>query len=420
MAFNTHRVFTGTTGKDYLAELTLAKEEEDELRAARDTLRTALKAGFSERGQWITDAALFETAAIKMASPPALKPKFKMQGSFSYRTLNVPAQMPPQEMDLDDGMFLPVSFLNDTSDSNPIIASSGYFKLVEKILAPVCKAEGWTLVKDKPSCVRVELSSKAHVDFALYAIPDGDYERLVEKAMKSETALQRMEIRDAISMADMVYREIPLDHIMLAHRDDGWIKSDPRKLEAWFQDAVKLHGEQLRRLCRYLKGWRDHQWSSCRLASIALMAVAIAIYEEAKASLPPENRDDEALLLTTERLPVKLAGRIKNPVVDDAYLDEGWTEDMRAEFIEKAEDLHQTLKVAAQGSSSPREALRHLTSAFGDRIPDDVSLIQTDDGTRTAHGVAATSVLTSGLLKEIAAEPQDREAVQKEGDGRFG
>jgi hypothetical protein len=62
---------------------------------------------------------------------------------------------------------------------------------------------------------------------------------------------------------------------MLAHRDEGWKPSDPRKLEEWFRAAVRQHGEQLRRVCRYLKNWRDNRWEGCRLSSIALMACTV-------------------------------------------------------------------------------------------------------------------------------------------------
>ena len=39
-----------------------------------------------------------------------------------------------QEIDLDDGVFLPVSFLSQNGGAHPIVASAGYFAAVERIL----------------------------------------------------------------------------------------------------------------------------------------------------------------------------------------------------------------------------------------------------------------------------------------------
>ena len=253
---------------------------------------------------------LFEAAAAQSA-PASLKPKFKMQGSFAYRTLNEPAHTPPQEIDLDDGIFVPVSFLNDNGRSHPALISSGYFRAVEALLTPVCRERSWTLVTDKPSCVRVELDDGAHIDFALYAIPDEEFEELVETEVlaKAMGAQDRAMLTEQIELAEDLYRGLREDQIMLAHREEGWKPSDPRKLEDWFRAALRKHGEQLRRVCRYLKGWRDYNWEACRLSSIALMACVVTTYDEA-AQAPADNRDDLALLEIADRLPDLLRGRI--------------------------------------------------------------------------------------------------------------
>ncbi|MEX2375435.1 MAG: hypothetical protein WD942_07590 [Dehalococcoidia bacterium] len=124
MALNVHRVFTGPVGADhYLAALTLEAEREAALRSARDTCREAIRAGLRNWATVLHESALFE-AAIASVTPDTLKPKFKMQGSFAYRTLNDPAHSPPQEIDLDDGVLVPVSFLNDNGRAHPALISS--------------------------------------------------------------------------------------------------------------------------------------------------------------------------------------------------------------------------------------------------------------------------------------------------------
>lgn len=415
MALNAHRVFTSPSNDNtYLGALTLEPPRERQLREARDACRSAIKEGLREWATIIERAALFE-AEWAHAEPPALRPKFKMQGSFAYHTLNEPAYSPPQEIDLDDGVFVPVSFLMRGGAAHPVLQSAGYFRAVEALLRPVCQRNGWTLVTDKPSCIRVEIDSDAHLDFALYAIPDDEFDKLIteEAALAKTLGYQhRAMVTDAAEFAEPVYRNLSADQIMLAHREEGWKPSDPRKLEDWFRKAVGDHGEQLRRVCRYLKGWRDEHWDACRLSSIALMACAVEVYRSEGAALSA-GRDDLAMLQVAGRLPDLLAGRIANPVVDGQFLDEGWTADQRQEFVYKAGLLHSRLRDALEGTDSAVACLAALTAAFGARIPNDSSLIRPE-----GSSPAAPAVLTSGLLRQGVAEPQS--AVKRDGDRRYG
>ncbi len=414
MACNAHRVFTGPADAEhFLAALTLEAEREQMLRQARETCREAIRTGLRNWSGVIRKSVLFETLAAD-AAPTSLKPKFKMQGSFAYRTLNEPAHSPPQEIDLDDGVFVPVSFLNDNGGAHPVLISSGYFKAVEALLAPTCEEHGWTLVTDKPSCVRVELADDAHIDFALYAIPDEEFDDLVEaevlaKAMKAQ---DRALLQDQMELDENLYRGLREDHIMLAHREEGWKPSDPRKLEDWFREALRTHGEQLRRVCRYLKGWRDFNWEACSLSSIALMSCVVTTYNEA-AEGPAENRDDLALFAVAERLPALFQGRIGNPVVDGQYLDEGWSKEQRQTFVVEAQALVARLREAITGTDNAARSLASLIRAFGDRLPDDCSLIKPE-------GVPAPAVLTAGLVKQMGSEREPQQATRREGSRRYG
>lgn len=425
MALNAHQVFNGGRGEEgYLAALTLDGATEQMLRNARDRIRGALKEGLRNWEALIQKHELFE-AAFASAEMPHLRPKFRMQGSFSYRTCNVPAQNPPQEIDLDDGVFLPVSFLSQNGSMHPAVVSRGFFAAVEKILAPLCMKQGWKLIKDKASCVRVQISKDAHVDLALYAIPDQEFVTLVEAAASiMPTNIQgrvnaKTEVIEGIEFAEELYRGLKPDHIMLAHREEGWKPSDPRKLDDWFQAALKNHGEQVRRICRYLKGWRDHQWRSSRLSSIALMAAVVKAYKEATDEAS-QSRDDKALLMVVERLPAILSGEIENPVVSGQRLDEGWTQEERYNYVEKAKELLHRIQNALLYTNNAKTALVNLTAAFGDRIPDDTSLVIPDDVAPKTAPVNSPAVLTLGLLKDIGEEPAVREAVKKEGDSRYG
>ena len=179
---NVHRVFKGSqTRRGYLAALNLKDNRAKSLRDARDRIRKALREEMPDWNSHAKSRRLVEHRHIALASRiPALRPKFRMQGSGVYHTLNYPAHLPPQEVDFDDGVFLPTSFVNGRGSDRPVMASSGYFAMVEEILEPVCAERGWELDTTKPSCVRVRIDAEAHVDLALYAIPDEEFADLAE------------------------------------------------------------------------------------------------------------------------------------------------------------------------------------------------------------------------------------------------
>ena len=417
MAINANRAFFRAGQQDtFLAALTVDETDKEALRTTRDEVRSAIRSGFQEWDAHLDRQQLFESAALATTfaydAKPTLRPKFRMQGSWSYHTLNCTTTEPPQEIDLDDGVFMPVSFLTQNGSTHPAIVSAAYFDVIEKILAPLCEKNGWVLVTDKSSCVRVEISQGAHVDLALYAIPDRDYAVLVEKAAASSMTFDARVEDAALTFSEQFYQELPSDHIMLAHRTEGWKPSDPRKLEDWFQEALNQHGEQLRRVCRYLKGWRDHNWDNCRLSSIALMACAITAFDQAVAK-PENGRDDSALLFVADRLPELLRSRIQNPVVQGQFLDEGWSPECRSSFVEKAEQLASDVSNALNAGNTHQSA-SILGSLLGRHMSTDL------DHYTTEGIVGAPAILSQGILKDIGDEPDARSAVKVGGDSRYG
>lgn len=415
MAVNAHKVFYNPAGENsYLGALSVDEPEKSRLRAARDEIREALRSGFRDWGKFVEDAQLFEAAAItgiSNSSSASLRPKFRMQGSWSYDTLNRFNQNPPQQIDLDDGIFLPVSFISKGGTTHPVVASAGYFLAVEKILAPLCRKRGWTLNTDQRSCVRIVISPTAHIDLALYAIPDEEFSVLLEKASTSRR-FDDEKADDLQTIFDEIYPTLSADQIMLAHRKEKWKPSDPRKLEDWFLGAVKEHGLQLRRVCRYLKAWRDHQWPKCKLSSIALMACAVSAYEDADGSIP-ENRDDLAVQMVAARLAQLLQGRIENPVVEGQFFDEGWSSEIRSDLVRKAQELKARIDEALSAKEA-RSVIENLQAAMGQYLPNDEALVQIDSE------VKSPAILTSGMLKDFGKDRDAAESVKKGGDSRYG
>ena len=413
MPVNAHRAFVSSPS-GYKFALNLTDEQKETLRSVRDEIRDEISTKFGTFAKSFSDQVLFEDHA-PMLTRSIQTPKFRMQGSFSYHTCNRPAHVPPQEIDLDDGLFMPVSYLQKGQDRSPVVQSAAYFLIVERILAPLCEKNGWQLVTDKSSCVRVIIDDTMHTDLALYSVPDADFQRILKDAQN-----RGADFATALMMEDTAYRMLSQDEIMLAHREEGWKKSDPRKLEDWFIEAVKEYGEQVRTVSRYLKGWKDFQWPEGRLASIALMAAVVSVFEKASAGIP-RDRDDIALLRAAEGLPEFLSNEIPNPVVEGERLDQGWSPEERKEFVAKANVLSIRLADALVYSSDPAVAYEALREQLGGRVPDDLALYLPDAGRGTkADGLAAPAALTLGMVDKIEAEQTDLAAVNKQGGGRYG
>lgn len=371
---NAHAVFYQPEGNtDFLHRLNLSDEEQEHLRSARDMIRAHLVKAFRDWESWLVREALFAAASQKPLSSP-LRPRFRQQGSMAYYTVNRPAWMPPQEVDLDDGLFLPTEMLGEAGQTEPAILTGGLFAIVENALSSLCKQNGWE-IELKDTCVRIKLNhgSAAHIDLPIYAIPEKEY----QKIRGSLAVSSQFSVKDAdgLDLAEEAYRQLASGEIMLAHRELGWIRSDPRKLEDWFIDAVKRHGALLRRVCRYLKAWRDHTWQRGGPSSIALMACVVAIFDGESNGFD-ERRDDQTLLRVSCLLVNKFEQRIANPVVQDLFLDEGWDEKgLRTQYIEAALTLRTTVHSTLTSSVNARQVISGLRTVFGTRIPNDPSLV---------------------------------------------
>lgn len=382
MALNLHRLLHGMSAlPGFLGNIRVPDADEAIMLEARDAIRAELKAKFRAISDaeplakaFIVESSVRYSLADSDLRQLRLTPKFRSQGSCVYATLNdpVPDHVPPQQVDLDDGVFLPTSFVNQVQ---PVIAAKAYFEAVEGALEPLCKRRGWTL-KEKSSCVRIHVGQKIHIDLPLYAIPDRDFERI---EMMSKSAGLRTMAMDSAVLLEAEYQSVPDDHIMLAEREGTWRKSDPRALERWFLAAIGRHSEALRHVCRYLKAWRDMQWKNPLdgIPSITLMAIAVDVFDAA-GDRPPADREDRALLKVAAAMPAALGSTIANPVVDGETLDGGWTQARRADYVARARALAACLE-AAMGGSSPDAAIVRMQDCLGERVPNQPSLVQPDE-----------------------------------------
>lgn len=305
--------------------------------AIRQQLRDALPAYFASKGHESVQT-----------------PRFFTQGSSSYGTLNAPAH-PTQQADIDDGCYLPLSFLQ--SSKRPSLASSLFFEAAEESLQGLVSTNNWKLNSSKPTCIRVEISQYAHLDLPLYAIPDEEFARL-SKAMESfDSALNREE-----SLKQDRWGALPEDEVMLAHRENNWMISDPRPVKDWFNGNVQAKGIQLKRVVRYLKAFRDWQWENGGPASILLMTAAVSVFEKR------DRRDDLALLDVISKIPSMLRKGVNHPCDENESL----TERLGAEGVEAASKVFERFESHLRGaiySNSPEQACLWLIEMMGSRFP---------------------------------------------------
>src|SRR5512145_541463 len=110
------------------------------LMKARSEIRRTLRAAFSDMKPMLVrkdfqESLLrnrgmdFQKAAKAIGG---LDIRFLTQGSYAYQTLNRPAQPHCQEIDLDDGIYIPMPFVN----GRPLFSSDGLFAVIEQALAP--------------------------------------------------------------------------------------------------------------------------------------------------------------------------------------------------------------------------------------------------------------------------------------------
>ena len=407
---NLHRVFQGKLfSPGFLKKIEVIPEERDALLSARTDIRDHIRKEFKDLPEQASAKAVFTDDyfrhfrhALEVQPYPEFKPRFMTQGSFQYKTVNWPAKLPPQQVDLDDGIYVPMPYFQ----GQPTLKTSAYFDVVERAISKLCDEKGWELDTSKNSCVRVILDSgNSHIDLPLYGVPDYEFDRLTKEMASQNLNPSQFHIFDAMKDHRSPFR-VDSTYVKLATRQDSWISSDPQKIHDWFNGAIRDHGEQLREVCRLLKAWRDHNWDECKLSSITLMTVAVEAYDNAfgniDGSRPSSGRIDLALFQTAKYVANKLIGPIVNPVLPQEHNDlaVGWSPIERQEFIGYAHQLVNNLDRALNGGFHKDVALEYVSEAFGDRIPTDTSLVEIVSGPKDEVLATAPAYLPAPEVME--------------------
>jgi hypothetical protein len=187
-----------------------------------------------------------------------------------------------------------------------------------------------------------------------------------------------------------------LDHIVLATRTGEWKCSDPEDVARWFNDRVKEHTEQLRRVCCYLKGWRDYQWKDGGGPTSVSIMIAVAQTFESQ-----RGRDDLALEKAAAHLSAAILGELRERGIDDGAEDfnNRLSSEEKTLASQKARELASTLQQARSHASQLKQlAIANLQKQFGERIPNRIDLIDVDSGAEAIRATPAQRVTAPVVL----------------------
>jgi hypothetical protein len=378
--------------ESYHQALQVPSVKRDKLMEARRLIRQQIRDAATririEDRFWDASSAAHRTHKMR----PDIAPKFFTQGSVAYDLLIDPAHKTTQQLDLDDGMYVGVDYLQN---GQPALVAKALFALVEEVLAPLCVQHGWELDTTKETCVRINLDKECHIDIPIYSAPR---DRMI--AMDAIAAQTRAD-SVVLKRAGHEYVRLPPDKIMLAHRGGNWDQSDPLALHDWVNDCAARYGELFRRGCRYIKGWRDHRWPSGCLTSIAIMAAMVEALEDMNGT--HRNLDDDRLVYEiSNRLPRIFEGDLLNPAFpNEEKVLNNWSTIERREVVRAAEALREAMHDALVGTAVADLVITALRKTFGNRIPnrpDAVKIIP-----RVAATVMAAAAVTVPAPRVIAS-----------------
>lgn len=319
-----------------------------------------------------------------------IAPKFRIQGSWAYGTCNLPAKQ-GQEMDFDYGVYLPIrAFEGFDPDAGASEQAKNYFEQVELMMKDLCYQNNWQLDTSAPSsCIRIKIRHNAHMDIPLYAVPDDMFDALEERNDLQLSLDSAIPIQESLNYSEWTFEDFNIklffeeslmdkniQMIHMARRDGTWQESDCELIRKWFADKLKSlenHGQQLRAICRYLKAWRDWQFAdkSFQPSSILLMIIACKHYQY------HQYRDDLALLSVLEKLPDTLNGNVYENIEEHESEDFNRMKPHERPIARQYAYMLYQRFMASLNDSDKSKVLNYIEKEWGNRIPQDASLIET-------------------------------------------
>lgn len=298
----------------------LSDSKKEELRRNRDALRERIQKYFKEN------------------KADEIQPKFGGQGSFMMHTTLNPISTKDEsgkilyEYDVDDGVY----FIGNETQEERYSVGTYHQWIVDAV-------DGHTDGKptDKTTCVRVNYADGHHVDLPIY------YKR---------------EVQDKETGKWTIY------HPELAHKNKGWMQSDPKAFYQWVNAQTKEE-PQLRRIIRYLKAWKNYKDMSYSTKLPSGFMLTILVCDNFCSST---NRDDIAMRDTLKKIQKTLKKqdgfkclRPTVPVGEDLF--SGFSDSRKDHFLNLLDSFVDAATVAVETSSTKNGCLKwqkHLGDRF--------------------------------------------------------
>jgi hypothetical protein len=259
---------------------------------------------------------LLEYLKSELSSRLDIQTGYWLQGSYKNHTLIRPVKK-GEEFDIDAGIYL---FFNA---ENKGVRASDAKQILRSVLSKYCAENSKAKLADsKPNCERIQYPGSFHIDLPLY------------------------------------YFDKETNACRLATDNSGWIDSDPKSLQDWFDDRVRSLSDsqkaRLRRVIKNLKTW------VC-LKGVKLPSIAITVFIAER--FDDFETDDDAFLQNGANLANHLIGgaQIISPINGDDLI--GGTEQDITQLSQELASMLDNLQLALD-SGSAIEAHPYWTQIF--------------------------------------------------------
>ena len=283
-----------------------------------------------------------------------------IQGSLKTHTGVIPIS---GDFDIDRALVID----DEKAPENPVTP--------KKKALDVLEARGFKNAKIKKPCVTADYASdKVHIDFIIYKRWGDQYYLAVGKKNSDE-------------------------------QNREWSAANPLGLISWINNEsdyslgdAKEELAQFRRLVRYLKRWRDVQFSNTVAAKVYSIGLTVMVKKEFEPSFSTEGASQDLVALRATVQAILNAGyfheaedykyrvRVYLPVEPWRDIFYGSSLDTGTQLYNKLNHLKEQLE-KAEGLSDEREQCEILNKLFGDdfKVPDPPS-----GGSRGRNAVYAT------------------------------
>jgi hypothetical protein len=339
-------------------EVTLPQPERTAMRGRRNANRDRVQDGLKDAGK-----------------PRPIE--FKAQGSYAMKTMT---QHPKNNYDIDDGVYFEATDLVGPKggEMSPLDAR-------QMVRDAVDDGSFKTKPEVRENCVRVVYEAGYHVDIPVY---------------------RRVATND-VSGQETVHHELA---------SSEWKRSDARDVTQWFeeennrQSADTSNGRQLRRITREIKKFAKSRDSWKLLSGFGITKLVTECFRG------NVNREDAALYDTMkairDRLTLDLV--VKHPVTPNDTITKGEKDAKAVNLKDRLSDAIKWLAPLFEANCTREKALKCWDDVFNT----DFFSGRLEESTQAAS-TGTASVLSTGLLIKTGQSEGARDAVRKQGGGRY-